>query len=208
MPTWTTTIWRMQLQRRLYASSCNLDTTPTQLPWDMPKKLRYQEGVETAVRWQRVDTRAALQRCGSAVQPQVRYQPAPGWAPGRAQEAATRGSPVPGRAAPREMEGQEPVEATRVGSPPQLSLVSHTLCVASVCLGRVPGRRRLEQSHLTCSLRARGLRASLAQSWPVPIAARADLPARLPLPPSPALPEVAMDAQAASGSGVTAEAPG
>lgn len=93
-----------------------------------------------------------------------------------------------------------PSSATFPGSP-------YSVC--GQCLpGQGPRRRRLEQSHLTCPLQARGLRASFPQPWPVPTAARADFPARLPVPPSPARPEVAMDTRAASGSGVTAEAPG
>lgn len=99
MPTSTTIIRRMQLQRGSSASSCNLGTTPIQFPGEMPKQRRSQEEVETAVRWRRVDARAAFQRWGSTAQPQARHQPTPGWAPRRAQKAATRGSPVPGKAA-------------------------------------------------------------------------------------------------------------
>lgn len=97
MPTWTTIIRRMQLQRECSASSCNLDTTPIQFPGETPKKLRSQEEVEAAVRWRRVDTRAAFQGWGSTAQPQALHQPTPGWAPRGAQKAATRGSPRRGR---------------------------------------------------------------------------------------------------------------
>lgn len=207
MPTWTTIIRRMQLQRGSSASSCTLDTTPIQFPGRCPRsldprrRLRLQcdggewtpglpsrsWGRQPSPRLFTTDSRLGSQ--DSAGGCNAGFSGA-----GEGSAAGGGGSGARGNHLAR------PSSATCPGSP-------YSLC--GQCLpGQGPRRRRLEQSHLTCPLRARGLRASFPQPWPVPTAARTDFPARLPVPPSPARPEVAMDPRAASGSGVTAEAPG
>lgn len=207
MPTWATIIRRMQLQRGSSASSCNLDTTPIQFPREMPKKLRSQEEVETAVRWRRVDTTAAFQRWGSTAQPQARHHRLQAGLPG-GRRGLQRGI-LRWREGSAAGGGGSVASGNHLARPSSATFPGSPYSVCGQCLpGQGPRRRRLEQSHLTCPLQARGLRASLAQPWRVPTAARADFPARLPVPPSPARPEVALDTRAASGSGVTAEAPG
>lgn len=111
----------MELQKEYSASFGNLDTSPPlHLPGEALKKLRSQRGVELAVRWLQVPPR--LRYRGAGLSPSSRLASTSPAGAG----SETRGSWVTGRTAPLRLGVREPVEATQLAPPPQLSLVPHS----------------------------------------------------------------------------------
>ena len=133
-------------------------------------------------------------------------RPAPGSREGAG--GAMRGSWATGRAAPLRLGVREPVEATQLAPPPQLSLVPHTPCVSGVCVGKVPGRRYQQRLRLIYRLQARRASRKFDSAVAGSHHGWGHFPVQRPLLLSLPPPGVATDAHAASGSGVTDGTPG